>query len=404
MIPLFEKYRPRKFIEVKGQEIPVDKIKAFLSNFNKDLTKKKAILLYGPAGTGKTTLAIVAAQELGFELFELNASDLRNRKKLDEVLKPSTEQLSLFNKGKIILVDEVDGVTSTLYGGIAELIALIEKTKFPMIITCNDIWQTKFNLLRTKCEMVGMKEVPYNVTLDIIKEVCKKENKFITEDLIKEISAKARGDLRAALNDLQSVMNIQGMTLEEISIREKSQDIFNALKELFKIRTNQNTLEIYNNVDLELDQISLWVEENIPKEYRGEELAKAFDALSKADLFKGRIYKQQYWHFLVYQNFFLSAGISSAKGAKNLSPRFTKYNPPSRILKIWMANQRNAKKKAIAMKYAELTHTNKNRAMRDFNLIALMIDDNAIRLMQLEEPEIEFLKEKQQELKALASA
>jgi len=404
MIPLFEKYRPRKFIEVKGQEIPVDKIKAFLSNFNKDLTKKKAILLYGPAGTGKTTLAIVAAQELGFELFELNASDLRNRKKLDEVLKPSTEQLSLFNKGKIILVDEVDGVTSTEYGGIAELIALIEKTKFPMIITCNDIWQTKFNLLRTKCEMVGMKEVPYNVTLDIIKEVCKKENKFITEDLIKEISAKARGDLRAALNDLQSVMNIQGMTLEEISIREKSQDIFNALKELFKIRTNQNTLEIYNNVDLELDQISLWVEENIPKEYRGEELAKAFDALSKADLFKGRIYKQQYWHFLVYQNFFLSAGISSAKGAKNLSPRFTKYNPPSRILKIWMANQRNAKKKAIAMKYAELTHTNKNRAMRDFNLIALMIDDNAIRLMQLEEPEIEFLKEKQQELKALASA
>jgi replication factor C large subunit len=404
MIPLFEKYRPKKFSEIKGQDLAVDKVKAFLSNFNRDVTKKKAILLYGPAGTGKTTTAIVAATELGFELFELNASDLRNRKKLDEVLKPSTEQYSLFNKGKIILVDEVDGVTSTEYGGIAELIALIEKTRFPIIVTCNDVWQTKFNLLRSKCEMIGVKEVGYNVTLEIIKDVCKKENKFITEDLIKEISAKARGDLRAALNDLQSVMNIQGMSLEEISIREKSQDIFNALKELFKLRTKEDTLESYNNVDMELDQISLWVEENIPKEYRGEELAKAFDSLSRADLFKGRIYRQQYWHFLTYQNFFLTAGISSAKGAKNLSPRFTKYNPPSRILKIWMANQRNAKKKAIAVKYAELTHTSKNRAMRDFNLIALMIDDEAIKIMQLEEPEIDFLKEKQQELKALAVA
>jgi len=402
--PLFEKYRPKTFSEIKGQDLALDKVKAFLSNFHRDITKKKAILLYGPAGTGKTTTAVVAALELGFELFELNASDLRNRKKLDEVLKPSTLQKSLFSKGKIILVDEVDGVTSTEYGGIAELIALIEKTKFPIIITCNDVWQTKFNLLRSRCEMVGVKEVSYSITLEIIKGVCKKENKFITEDLIKEIAAKSRGDLRAALNDLQSVMNIQGMTLEEISVREKSQDIFNALRELFKVRTNQETLDIYNNVDMELDQISLWVEENISKEYQGEELAKAIDSLSRADIFKGRIYRQQYWRFLVYQNFFLTAGISSAKGPKNLSPRFTKYNPPSRILKIWMSNQRNAKKKAIAMKYAELTHTSKKRAMKDFNLIAVMIDDEAIRVMQLEEPEIDFLKDKQQEIRAIAQA
>ena len=129
-IPLSEKYRPKKISDIKGQEIAVDKLKGFINSFSKGAGKKKAILFAGPAGTGKTSLALALATELELELFELNASDLRNRKKLDEVMKPSTEQSSLFAKSKIILIDEVDGVTATEYGGLAELIILIEKTQF----------------------------------------------------------------------------------------------------------------------------------------------------------------------------------------------------------------------------------------------------------------------------------
>ena len=401
VIPLSEKYRPKKFVDLKGQDLALYKTKAFLSSFNPDVTKKKAILLYGPAGTGKTTLAHISALELGHEIFELNASDLRNRAKLDEVLKPSTLQKSLFNKSKIILVDEVDGVTSTEYGGIAELIALIDKTKFPIIITCNDIWQNKFSLLRNRCEMIPMKELTYAVALDILKTILKKENKVLSENILKEIAAKSRGDLRAALNDLQSVIDT-GMDevsiSETIHLREKSQDIFNTLKVLFKQRTNDDTREIFDSVDMDLDQITLWVEENIPKEYHGEDLARAYEALSRADIFKGRIYRQQYWHFLSYQSFFLTAGISTAKGPKNIPEKFTKYNPPTRILKIWMANQRNSRRKSIAIKYAELTHTGKNRAISDFSIIARIITPTLAKAMNLSEPELEFLEEKQQAL------
>ena len=185
---------------------------------------------------------------------------------------------------------------------------------------------------------------------------------------------------------------------KEVHIREKSQDIFNALREIFKIRVNDETINAYDNVDLEIDQISLWLEENIPLEYRGEDLARAFDALSRADVFKGRIYRQQYWHFLVYQNFFLTAGISTAKGAKNLHDRFTRYSPPKRILKIWRINQRDAKKKSIAGKFAELTHTGKKRAQNDFLLATLIMDDNIIKQMDLSEDEIEYLQEKKLEI------
>lgn len=398
-IPLFEKHRPTKLSEIKGQDLAVDKIKFFLNSFEKGISKKKAILLHGPAGTGKTTLAHVFANELNNEIFELNASDLRNRQKLDEVLKPSTLQQSLFAKGKIILVDEVDGVTSTEYGGLAELMVLIEKSKFPVIITCNDVWQNKFSSLRSKCELVNVKELGYATILDLVRNIALIENKSVPETILREIAAKSRGDLRAALNDLQSVISLESVELmeEQIHMREKSQSIFEAIKEVLKLRTNERTTQAFDNVDLELDQIILWLEENIPNEYRGEELAKAFEALSKADIFRGRIHRQQYWHFMVYENFFITAGVSTAKGPKS-SVRFTKYNPPTRILKIWMANQRNLRKKTIAAKLAELTHTSKRRALNDFNILTLITDESTIKEMNLGEQEIEYFKEKKQEL------
>ena len=288
MIPLSEKYRPNKFSEIKGQDIVISQIKTFLELFEKGISKKNALLLHGPAGTGKTTLAHVLAKEMNYELFELNASDLRNRAKLDEVMKPSTLQKSLFAKSKIVLIDEVDGVTSTEYGGLAELIVLIEKTKFPIIITCNDVWQHKFNLLRSKCEVIGVKEIPYLIILDLLRKIILNEKKNIPENILKEIAAKSRGDLRAALNDLQSIINLNSPELieEQIYLREKSQSVFNAVKEILQTRVNENTLEALDNVDLDLDQIILWFEENIPSEYRGEELAKAFESISKADIFK----------------------------------------------------------------------------------------------------------------------
>lgn len=396
-IPLVEKYRPKNLSEIIGQDLAVEKLRIFINSFSKGSTKKKGILFAGPAGTGKTSLALAMAKELQYELFELNASDLRNRKKLDEVLKPSTLQSSLFAKSKIILIDEVDGVTATEYGGLAELIILLERTQFPVIITCNDVWQSKFSLLRQKCELVPIKEVSYLATLNLLKQVTTAEKRVLSENILKVIASRARGDLRAALNDLQSIIDLDNPE-EEFALREKAQSIFEAIREILKVRVNSKTLEAYNNVDLELDQITLWLEENIPQDYKGVELAKAFEALSRADIFKGRIHRQQYWHFMVYENFFLTAGIAAAKGPRNIVNAFTKYNPPKRILKIWMINQREAKKKSIASKFAELTHTSKHRAMRDFPLISLITTSEAAREMDLSDEEQTYLIEKKQTL------
>jgi len=395
MMPLIEKYRVDNLNDIKGQSIAVEEVRNFLRMF----PVKKALILNGPVGTGKTSMALALAKENDLELFELNASDLRNRKSLEAVLKPSLEQQSLFGKKKLILMDEADGITGSDRGGLPELIALISKTKVPIIITSNDIWKKKFSLLRKSCKIISLKELSDIDVKQIITEVLKKEDKKIKSETIDLIVKGARGDVRAALNDLESVILLGEENIDDISLREKKQDIFNDLKKLFQNPVDQQTLRIFDNSELNLDEILLWIEENIPLEYQGKALTKAYECLSRADIFKGRIYRNQYWRFMVYQSFFLSGGVASATRLKN--NRFISYKKPTRILKIWMANMRNAKMKAIVEKYAKLCHMSKKKAMKDKNLMPLILDslnDKTKNKMDLKDKEIDYLKEKKVDL------
>ena len=388
-LPLIEKYRANSFSDIKGQDIVIEEIRAFFQTF----PKKKALILNGPVGTGKTSMVLALGKEYDLELFELNASDLRNRSNLEEVLKPSTQQQSLFKKGKLILMDEADGITASDRGGLPELLVLIDKSSFPIIITANDIWQKKFNLLRKKCQIIDVKEVRQEIILEIINNIIQKENKTVKQETINIISQKSKGDVRAALNDLQTIISLGEETyISEQSEREKQESIFDALKQVFQSPTDPKILRIYDNTKMDLNEIALWIEENLPLEYQGQALAKAHQSLSRADLFKGRIYRQQYWRFLVYQNFFLSAGISSSTKLKY--QKFTQYKRPTRILKIWLANRKNANKKIITTKYAKLNHMSKKKANKESFLFPFILDQQAQKKLDLSEKEQEYLLEK----------
>jgi len=387
-----EKYRPKYFMDLKGQETPVGILKDFLRAFNysKIGKGKKAIILHGPPGTGKTSMAYVAATEKGSEIFELNASDLRNREKLREVLRPATKQKSLIKKGKIILVDEVDGISTTDRGGISELLTLIDSTAYPIIITANNIWNKKFAPLRKKSEIVQLKEVDYKTIKNILIDILRKEKKFIPQDVLTNLSIKAKGDLRAAINDIQTASGLENPSDVMFDERNKEVDIFNVMRMIFKGTPNKSMLKVFDSLNMNLDEIMLWIEENIPSEYTGQELARAYDLLSKVDIFKRRIYRQQYWRFLVYENALLSYGISSAK--KSEKSGFTSYKKPTRILKIWMNNRRIEKKKSISKKYAKYVHVGEKRALHEFPTIKAFLKKPEVQKeLKLSEEEIEYL-------------
>ncbi len=392
-----EKYRPKRFVDIRGQDLALGKLKEFVKKSKTSSPEKKALILYGSPGTGKTSLAHVIANESNSELFELNASDLRDREKINSVLRPAAEQRSLTKSGKVLLVDEVDGISEVDRGGLSELIELIEGSSQPIIITANDIWDKKFSELRKVCEVVQLKEIDYRTIKEIMVDILRKEKKFIDSDVLTTLALKSKGDLRAAINDLQIAASMEKPTSSDFMQdgRNKGVDIFSALRLVLKGKPNNSLLELYDSVDKPMDEILLWIEENIPAEYSGVELAKAYDRLSRVDIFRKRIYRQQYWRFLIYQNALLSYGISSSK--KNEKLGFTSYKKPSRILKMWLNNQKEEKRKSIAGKYATYVHIGEKRAMREFGMIQPFLNNpNVQKELRLSEDEIAYLKKIEQ--------
>lgn len=384
-----EKYRPENFENLIGQEEASEKLKEFLLNFP---GKKRAILLNGKPGIGKTTIVHILAKTSNSEIFELNASDLRNKKSMHEKLRPVLQQQSLFVKNKIILVDEVDGLSGIKdRGGVSELVSLIDKTPYPIIATANDAWISKLSPLRKKSEIIELKEITPADTKTLLKKILEKEKKQISEKVLNEIAIKSKGDLRSAINDLEATSILDKPEEIEIDDRNKKTDIFKAIRHIFQDKANEEMLRTFDNVDMPLDEIILWIEENIPKVYEGKDLARAYQRLGNVDLFKGRIYKQQYWRFLVYENIFLSYGISQAKGDEE-KKGFYKYSKPGRILKIWLNNQKHAKRKTIAMKYANKTHVGQKRILAEWKMIHPILKNSKIQQeLKLNEDEISYI-------------
>lgn len=366
-----EKYRPNSTREIVGQEIALAMLKKFVVNFEKQ--SKKAVLLYGPPGVGKNSLVYVLAKELGYNVVEFNASHFRDSSKIKEVLKPVLQQRSLFSKGNIIFIDEAEAFSYLDRGGLNAIIKLINESRWPIVFAANNLWDKKLNELRKKVMKIELKSLDYTKIVRILERICEKEDITINKDVLKRIAIKVRGDVRAAINDLQSLAflkKVDESILNSLGEREKEESIFNALSAIFKSSSAVSVLNTFDNVNLPLDECLLWLDENLPLEYSGKELEEAYKKLSKADIFRARIIRRQHWRFLVYINALITAGIAVAK--KEAKRHYVSYKKLSRLLKIWIAKQKNLKKKELARKIAKHCHCSINRAYKDLPFFEIM--------------------------------
>lgn len=244
------------------------------------------------------------------------------------------------------------------------LISIIEKSKYPFVLICEDAYDDKLKSLRKICELVEFKPLSVDDVVSVLKRICDAENIKYDLSALTQLARMCGGDLRAGINDLQSLSFNGFIVDEDISLldsRDAVQDIEDALYRVFKTLNIDVALSAFDNVAEDLDKIFLWVEENIPGEYlEPEALMKAFDSLSVADVFFGRIRRWQYYRFYVYCYGLLSAGVALSKDKKN--PDTIKYNSSSRILKIWIFNNSVAKRKSIAQKVGAFTHTSQKKS------------------------------------------
>ena len=338
MKPWTQKYIPKNTKEVFGQNKAVSQLLDFISNYKS--MKNKCCLLHGGVGSGKTSSVHAVANELNLELIEMNASDFRNKDKIETFLGSAIGQQSLFFKSKIILADEVDGISGTKdRGGLQAIMKLIEKSTFPIICTVNNAYDQKLSSLRKKCIVVEFSTLDYRTIANNLKRILDNEGCKYEEDALKALARRAGGDMRACINDLQTLtasgqkdLTIAAVKDMENNERNKTENMMNAMLKVFKTTDIQVARTAFDNVDEDMDKIGLWLEENIPKEYEGKSIRDAMMCMSKADVYKGRIRRWQHWRFIVYIFALYSAGVALSKDEKY--KKFVKYEPTTKILKL----------------------------------------------------------------------
>ncbi|MBD3304568.1 replication factor C large subunit [Candidatus Woesearchaeota archaeon] len=399
MIPWIKKYAPVKICDIPQSNAV--KLKNFVQGFKKE--KKNAALLYGPAGSCKSCAVYALAKDLNLEVVEVNASDVRNAGQINEKLGNALKQQSLCFRGKIVLVDEVDGISGNQdRGGIPALVKLLVKSAFPVVLTANDPWNKKFNKIRSNSVLLEFSALDYLAVFSVLRNICEKEGINFDEPALKMLARRSGGDLRGAINDLQSLSHgnnkITSKVLDSLGERNRQESINQALLKVFKSTDPAVARSAFDSVNMNADDVMFWVEYNCPREYKSpQDIARAFDALSRADVYRGRIRRRQHWRFLAYVFALVSAGVAVAKDAKYAGS--IKYMQTTRLLKMWQAKMKYGLRKSIASKIAETTHCSTRRAL-DSSLPYLQQvfrNDSQIAAklafeLDLDEKEVEWLK------------
>ena len=305
--------------------------------------------------------------------------------------------MSLFSKSKLILVDEIDGLAGNEdRGGISALVGLIKRTNFPIICTANNPWDSKMSSLRSACNLVAWNSPNYLSINKLLKGILKKEDIEAEELITKSIARRCGGDVRAAVTDLQglaasSKLNNEG--IDTVDDRAQTETMFQALIKILKSSDPHVALAALDSVEEDINASMLWIEENLPLEYKGKELADAFDKLSRADVFLGRIRRWQHWRFLVYAHNLITAGVAVSKTSSKRG--FTKYQPPKRILKYWMAKKNKELRRGIAKKLAKIAHCSERKANEMLPYLRLFAENDVnITSLDLNGEELDWLLKK----------
>ncbi|MGD0172702.1 MAG: replication factor C large subunit [Halobacteriota archaeon] len=153
---LVEKYRPRTLSEVRGNHKAVEELRKWALNWP---AEKTAALLYGKPGTGKTSAAVALANDMGWQLLELNASDKRTQGAINATVGAASRNASLQNAQKLILLDEIDNLHGNSdRGGAKAVTELIKKTREPVILTANDLYGVS-STLRGHCKLIAFSAI-----------------------------------------------------------------------------------------------------------------------------------------------------------------------------------------------------------------------------------------------------
>jgi len=409
-VPWVIKYRPRKLSEFVNQDEAVEKIKAWIKGWLSGRPEKKAALFYGPPGSGKTSIVEALCREYGFQLIEMNASDYRREQDIERIAKLASVQRGLFASKRIILLDEIDGLAlagGADAGAIEAIMELIETTKNPVIMTANNPWDLAFRPLRDLSVMIEFKRLSKGNVLEVLRRICAAEKLVCDEKALNFIAEKSEGDLRSAINDLEAVAEGGGKVTEEIArqllrARDRILEPFEVVRKIFWSKYVWQAKLNATQTDLDPDTLMEWINENLPRQISDpEDLWRAYEALAKADVYRGRIVRSGSWDLLTYVMELMTAGVALApKNDPKSKFRWVKYQFPEKIRLMSQTKEARALRDSIASIIGARIHASKAKVLKDvLPYIKVIFENNveeAARIaisLNLTEPMIKYLSQ-----------
>ncbi|MFH1663667.1 MAG: replication factor C large subunit [archaeon] len=374
-----EKFFPKNLEEFIGNTDLVQKALLWGREWNKG-SSQKPLLFFGQTGSGKTALAYLLARINSWSLFELNASDLRNKEVIESVVSAAAMNSSFSGKKRLILLDEIDGLSSVDRGASAAVNKILKESQNPVILTANNVFgEKKLLAIRTSCNLMQFKKINYLSMAKRLKEICVSESIEFDEEAIQLLAKNSAGDMRSALIDLQVLSSEKKISLDGVSslgYREKQEDVFKVLRKIFTAETFAEARNARFSADIDSNFLMKWIEENIPRQFSGvKEIQDAFNALSKADIFNGRIRKRQHYGFLRYSSDLMTVGVSLCKESPNRN--FVMYQFPKVLSKMSGKISEKEVKKSIAGKLSKDFHSSsKEIFLNDIPFITQLFRNN----------------------------
>ncbi len=404
--PISERYRPHRLEEVVGSARALAELRAWAADWNSGtVPARRAAVLAGPPGVGKTTTALALAEENGWSVVEMNASDARNERAIEQVAGRAsiTHTLASATTGRgpgraLILLDEADCLTGKRSetaraapapvslreflrgrygtvealnagwglgtggrpaafpewedvprsagraawtrlaaaqrdltdwkggsrpqdysdrGGLGAIARLVRSTRQPLVLTVNDEQVlTRYSpLFRSSVVRIRFDRLRDPDVGARVERVARLEGISLAAGAVEAIVKKARGDLRAALNDLEAVAPLPPgpAQLSVLGVRDLTSDLEELTAEALSAHRYYRSVEVQDRVDAPPDDVFPWIEENIPAfSPDAGHREDAFRVLAEADRMLQRARRARVWSQWSYASELQTGGVGLA--------------------------------------------------------------------------------------------
>jgi len=325
-----EMYRPRTLKDVLGNNKAVSELEAWARSWEEGKPVTRAVVLYGPPGSGKTSAAQALGNQLDWEYVEMNASDARTAGAINSIAGPAALSGTFSGRRRLIILDEADNLHGNAdRGGASAMLKLIKNASQPVLLIANDYYGLD-RAIRENAKGIQFRSIRSPTIVSGLRGICQDQGIQCDLEALELIAERADGDLRSAVNDLQAAAEgSTELSLEDVATakRDNRLSIFQALEKVFRGKSSIEALRASYDLDESPEDLIHWIDENLPAAYAQEDLARAFNILSRADTFLGRVRIRQNYGLWRYASFLMTGGVQASRRERR--PGYVAFRPPS---------------------------------------------------------------------------